>query len=173
MDKDFFQGLTNTFLKIIPVLSIVLGLVTWLWKKWHKRLIYRRFIYLKENMKTTDIHRLFNEIYRILWLDITYLLNPIIYDEHTRSHSFGKDGYFNHLEKDNHQKYSFKFFRKMLSDEEVIATVDLNVNEILIEVNLRKNDIKKLKRIFKEHNYKNNNIFNIFQNRLRSEIRYC
>lgn len=42
----------------------------------------------------------------------------------------------------------------MNSDKNITATVDINDKKIIVEFNLRKKDIKKLKEIFNEDNYK-------------------
>lgn len=90
----------------------------------------------------------------MLWLDMTYLLEPDNIKESIRAKSFVPGGYFEKLENDRIEKYKFRFFEKMNSDKNVTATVDINDKKIIVEFNLRKKDIKKLKEIFNENNYR-------------------
>lgn len=60
-------------------LEIFQNITVWLtkkWHEWHERLINKALTYSKNNLTTKDIHSTFRKIYAMLWLDMTYLLEP-------------------------------------------------------------------------------------------------
>ena len=128
--------------------------VTSLRKKLFERLIREKLTYSKDDLATKDIHSTFQRIYQMLWLDMTCLLEPGTIEESIRVKSFGERGYFKKLEKDRTEKYKFRFFEKKNSDRNVTATVDINDAKIILELNLKKKDIERLKEIFRKNNYK-------------------
>jgi len=152
MNWDIFNSFTKEIFKI----AASGGFLVWLWKKYRDRLINKKLKISKENLTTKNIHSTFRKIYGILWLDMTYLLEPTELediDEDAKSHSFTKNGYFNLIEKNNIKRYKFRFFEKLNSDKNITTTVDLDNNKITFELNLRKKDFGKLKDILKEDGY--------------------
>ncbi len=128
------------------------GSCAWILKWWTNRIL-NKYISATWEFENEDIESLFRRVSGFLKLDMTYLLSPTDVDDYVRSHSFNGRGYFKRIRDTQEKVYKFIFYEKNNSDKNVTTRVDTNKKELLLELNLPRKDLNKIRKLLLNDNY--------------------
>jgi hypothetical protein len=147
---DYWK-LSEEIIRAIFYVLVSVGSCAWIYKWWTNRILTEYLIV--ENIVTDNLESLYRRVSGFLKLDMTYLLKPTDVNEHVRSHSFEGEAYFKYVRDKKEDVYKFVFFEKINTDRNITTVVYSSKKKMLLEMNLQKKDIKKLKKLFRNDNY--------------------